>query len=144
MLSGLLALAISAVFAGAAIYISVAEHPARLMLPDQALLAQWQPAYKRGFAMQASLAIAAFIFGAIAWWHTGQVGFIIGAAVMIANWPWTLLMMMPTNNALMAMEPASVPAGARGLLLKWGRRHAVRSGLGSAGTLVFLWACLTR
>ena len=144
MLAGHLALLIAAVFAGAALYINVAEHPARLMLDDQALLAQWQPSYKRGFAMQASLAVLGFCLGIIAWRQTGEPVFVAGALLMIANWPWTLFAMMPTNNALMALRPDDPSPDARRMLVDWGRLHAVRSGLGTLATLVFLWACLPR
>ncbi len=93
-------------FRGAALYFNVAEQPARLMLDDQALLSEWKPSYKRGFAMQAPLAVVGCIFGLIAWWQARELGFLVGAVLMIANWPWTLLGIMPTNNALMEIDPA--------------------------------------
>ncbi len=143
MLFGQLALVSAAVFTGAALYVSVAEQPARLMLDDRALLSQWKPSYKRGFAMQAPLAIVGCVFGLIAWWQARELGFLVGAVSMIANWPWTLLAIMPTNNALMATDPADTTGKGRALIVKWGALHAVRSALGALATIAFLLGCIS-
>jgi len=142
MIWGLMALVIAAVFAGAAIYINVAEHPARLRLPVGALLTQWKPSYARGFAMQASLAVLGGALGALAWWKTGDGLWLAGTVVLVANWPFTLLVIMPTNLRLMATAPESADAVTRSLLERWGRLHAVRSTLGAIATVLLLMAAL--
>src|SRR5256884_5062367 len=104
MMIGLLALTTAAIFTGAAAYVNVAEQPARLTLDDRALLAEWKPSYKRGFAMQAPLAVIGFLLGLIAWWQNAQPGFLIGAIAMIAPWPWTLYVIKPVNDRLLELE----------------------------------------
>jgi hypothetical protein len=134
---GLLALVTASIFFGAAIYVIVAEHPARLALDDEAALAQWRPAYKRGTAMQAPIAVLSALLGAAAWWTTGNLLWALGAVIMLTNWPYTLLVIMPTNRQL----EATVPGGdreTRERLMRWGQLHAVRSALGAAATVVYL------
>lgn len=138
MLAGLLALIVAALFTGAALYINVAEQPARLILDDRALLAQWKPSYKRGFAMQAPLAIIGCLLGLLAWWLTGKLVFVIGALLMVANWPFTLFAIMPVNSALTATEPADAGPASRALIEKWSGLHAVRTGLGALAVIAFL------
>jgi hypothetical protein len=142
MLTGQLALIVAALFAGAAIYVSVAEQPARLGLDDRALLTQWKPAYKRGTAMQAPLAIIDFLLGLAAWWQTGHWVWLLGAVILVANWPYTLLGIMPTNKILMATEAASAGPDSRALIEKWAALHAWRAALGFAAMLIFLWASM--
>lgn len=143
MLFGQLALIVAALFSGAAAYITVAEQPARLQLDDRGLLAEWKPAYKRGFAMQASLAAMGFLVGLSAWWQTGEWPWLLGSCVLVANWPYTLLVIMPTNRLLMATDPASAGPESRALIETWGGLHAVRTGLGFAATSIFLWASMS-
>ncbi len=138
MLAGQLALCVAALFTGAALYVNVAEQPARLALDDIGLLTQWKLSYKRGFAMQASLAIIGFGLGLIAWRQTGDTHWLIGAVVLVVNWPYTALVVMPTNRRLMAADKS--PREIRGLVRRWGRLHAVRSVLGALATIVFLAA----
>jgi hypothetical protein len=140
MLAGQLALVAAALFTGAAFYVNYAEQPARLGLDDRSLLTEWKPAYKRGYIMQASLAVIGFLLGLLAWLATGRVTFAIGALLIIANWPWTLLGMLPTNKALMATDVANAGAETRALLLQWNRLHAVRTVLGGLAVEAFLIA----
>lgn len=143
MAVGSLSLIVAAIFFGAAFYVNVVEHPARLSLDDRAALAEWKPAYKRGTAMQAPLAIVGFVLGLVAWWLTGRTGFLIGALAMIAPWPWTLLMIKPVNDELVATEAEKAGPRSRTLLVRWGNLHAVRTALGAVAAIAFLSACLS-
>ena len=143
MWSGQLALVTAALFAGAAVYINIAEQHARMTLDDASLLAEWKPSYKRGFMMQSSLAVisaalgvAAFFFSQYDW------RWLVGAGLILANWPYTLFIMMPTNRMLQTTPADSASALTRDVVLQWGRLHAVRSALGLGATAAYFWASL--
>jgi Anthrone oxygenase len=143
MIVGQFALVIAAAFAGTAIYVSACEHPARLALDDRAMLTQWKPAYKHGAAMQASLSLIGTILGLIAWWQSRNWLWLAGSVSLIAPWPFTLLVIKPTNDTLLATELQQAGPTSHALIEKWGRLHAVRTALGVLAAVLFFAASLS-
>jgi hypothetical protein len=139
---GELALICAAVFFGAAVFVNVAEQPARLALDDRAMLLEWQRSYNSAAPMQAGLAAVSALLGFIAAWQTRDWRWVVGAIVILANWPYTLLIIKPTNDRLHAIPADQANADARRLVVAWGYLHAGRSALGIVATLIFLWAGL--
>ena len=140
MFPGQLALILAAAFTGAAIYVSVAEQPGRLALEDGALLRQWQVSYPRASVMQASLAVASALLGAVASWSSGDWRWLAGAVLIFANLPFTILVILPTNKRLQALAPAAADGGTRRAIETWARLHFVRDALGLSATAIYLWA----
>lgn len=143
MITGQLALLIAAAFAGAAVYVSVCEQPARLKLDDRAMLTQWKPAYKHGAAMQASLSLIGTILGLVAWWQSRNWLWLAGSVSLITPWPFTIFVIKPINDTLLATEPQQADPNSRALIEKWGRLHAIRSALGILAAVLFFAASLS-
>jgi len=139
MIVGQLALIAAAAFAGAAIYVNVAEQPARLVLDDRAMLAQWKRSYDNASVMQAGLALVACALGVIAFVLSHDWRWLMGALLILAPWPWTIFVIMPVNRRLKATAPDAAQSDTRASVEHWGRLHAGRSAFGIAATLVYLW-----
>jgi hypothetical protein len=139
MLTGPTALALAAAFAGAAFYINEVEQPARLPLNDASLLAEWKLSYARAYKMQAGLAVLAGAFGIIAAFQTGDWRWWVGAALILANWPYTLTVIKSVNDELNAIDTKNAGAASRALIVKWARLHAVRTALGVLAAGAYMW-----
>lgn len=139
-MAGELALVTAAAFTGAAVYINVAEQPARLETDVKALLTQWKVSYVRGFAMQASLALLSALLGLLTFWLAGDWSWIVGALLIFANWPFTLIVILPINTRLQAADAEKPPPETQGMIETWGMLHLARSALGLAATGFYLWA----
>jgi hypothetical protein len=129
-----------ALFAGAALYITFVEHPARLSCGTEVAACQWRPSYKRATVMQVSLAIAATLAGFVLWLSSGRTSWLIGALLIVSVIPFTLLVILPTNNKLLENDRDPSSPETRQLLETWGRLHAVRSVLSLLATIVYLYA----
>ena len=111
-----IATAAASLFAGAALYINLVEHPARMALDTKSAALEWAPSYKRATWMQAPLALVSLISGLAAWLMGGGIAWCIAALFIGAVIPWTSLVIMPTNDLLLAPQRDLVSSETRGLL----------------------------
>jgi len=125
-------------FAGAAIYINLVEHPARMDCDTKTAATVWAPSYKRATAMQAPLAALSFLAGVGAWLFGGGMLWLIGAVLIGLVIPFTFIGVMSTNHELLAPGRDLSSIETRSLLDKWGRLHAVRSVLSFLASIVYL------
>ena len=143
MILELIALLCTGLFAGAAVYITLVEHPARLEGGPAVALAEFRPSYRRAAVMQASLAAIGSLTAVGAWALGRSVPVLVAGLLLGAVIPFTLLVVLPTNKRLLdpALDPHSPEAAS--LLARWGRLHAVRS-VASAVAFVLLALDLAR
>jgi Domain of unknown function (DUF1772) len=129
-------------FAGAAVYISLVEQPARMECGVEIAATEFPPSYRRATVMQASMAalglvssVAAWLAGATFWWVVA--GILLGSVI-----PFTLLVIFPTNKQLLspALDRRSHETGR--LLARWGALHAVRSVLSGLALVVYLYLAI--
>ena len=125
-------------FAGAALYINVAEHPARMALDTRAAVLQWAPSYRRATLLQAPLAFISSFAGVGAWWLSGRVGWIVAAMLIGAVIPFTFLVVMPTNRKLLDPHRDLTSTDTRDLLQAWNRLHAVRTASSLVASMLYL------
>ena len=139
MLTLMIAALCAGVFAGSAIYINAVEHPARMSCGNDVAVREFAPSYRRATVMQASLAVIGCVTGLGAAWVLQDAWVAVGALLLGGVVPFTLIMILPTNNQL--LDPSLDPQSPRAtdLLTRWGRLHAVRSVLSTVALVLFLF-----
>lgn len=129
-------------FTGAAVYVSLVEHPARMECGGEIATAEFAPSYHRGTILQVTLAavcllssIAAWLGGATFWW-------VVAGVLQVSVIPLTLIVILPTNKQLLnpALDRGSAQTGQ--LLARWGTLHAVRSVLSGLALLLFMYLAI--
>lgn len=134
------ALLATALFTGAAVYVTFVEHPARMSCAPVTAVAQWRPSYRRATIMQASLALLGTMMAVAAWLSGAGIVWLVASALIGAVVPFTLVVMWPTNKSLENVRLDTSAEQARGLLQRWGHLHAVRSGLSVTALLLMILA----
>jgi uncharacterized membrane protein len=125
-------------FAGAAMYVSVAQHPAWLECGPTLAIREFGPSSRRAAVMQGGLAVAGLLSGGIAWLQDSGAGWLVGGLLLGGMIPFTLVIMMPTNRRLLDPQLDAGSREAGELLSRWGRLHAVRTVVGVAVFVAFV------
>jgi uncharacterized membrane protein len=139
MLYEIIATLCAGLFAGAAIYITLAEHPARMECGTELAATEFGPSYRRAAPMQASLAGLGLAAAILAWMQGRGLLVLFGGLLLGAVIPFTLVVILPTNKRLLdpALDRRSAETAA--LLDRWGRLHAVRSVMSAVAFGLLVW-----
>jgi uncharacterized membrane protein len=123
----LIATLCAGLFSGAAIYITLVEHPARLECGTELAATEFGPSYRRATRMQASLAALGLAAALVGWSRGAGLPTLIGGLLLVLVIPFTLLVIRPTNERLLDPRLDKGSPAAAALLHRWGRLHVVRS-----------------
>ena len=128
-----------ALFTGAAVYVNLVEHPARMECGAELAATEFPPSYRRGTIMQAALAAVGLLSSIAAWLAAASFWWMIAGALLGSVIPFTLVVILPTNKRLLDPTLDKRSAEALRLLARWGRLHAVRSVLSGFALLLLLY-----
>jgi hypothetical protein len=139
---GFIATLSAGLFCGAAIYINLVEHPARMSCGTVLAVTEFAPSYKRATVMQVLLAVISFLSSLIAWFIHSNINWLIGSILIIIVIPFTLIFILPVNKKLLDSSLDKNSGYAKQLLNRWGRLHAVRSLLSLISFILLLYALI--
>jgi len=131
-------------FTGAAVYINLVEHPARMQCGVEVAATEFAPSYRRATVLQATSAAVGLISSIAAWLAGATFSWLVGGVLLGSVIPFTLIAILPTNKRLLSPTLDRRSAEAERRLTRWGRPHAVRSVLSGLALLLFLYLLILR
>lgn len=127
MFAEIVSFVFTGLFAGAALYVSLVEHPARMANTLGIALAEFRPSYKRASVMQVTLATLG-VAGAVGAYFLGRgVSTLVAGIVLATVVPYTLIVIMPVTRQLLDETRTARTDDTEVLLEKWGKLHNVRT-----------------
>ena len=129
-------------FFGAAVYISLAQHPAALKAGVSVGGRFFPPMYNLAAPMQIALAVIGFLAGITTWYLSSDVLWLIGSLLLISVVPITLIMIKPVNDILLSPDNDPDSPETEALLKRWGPKHGVRTIVSGAAFIIYLLAGL--
>jgi len=139
MIASLVAAVCAGVFAGAALYVTAVEHPARMSCGVALAVREFGPSYRRGAVVQISAAVVGAMAGLVGFWSQRDFWLLVASLLLAVLIPFTLVFIMPTTKQLLDPTLDADSGRAAALLARWGRRHAVRTVFGLLAFLILLW-----
>jgi Domain of unknown function (DUF1772) len=86
---------------GAAIYVNLVEHPARMERGTEFAASVFGPSYRRAAVMRSILALSATVAGVGARFMGGRLAWFLGALLIFIVVPFTLVAIRPTNERVL-------------------------------------------
>ena len=142
MIFEIIAILCCGVFFGAALYISVAQHPATLEVGVTFGGRFFPPMYNRAAPIQIATAVVGFLAGLGAWYFGSEIAWLIGAILLVSVIPITLIIIKPVNDILLAPGNDPDSPETEALLESWGPRHWLRTIVSGAAFVLYLVAAL--
>jgi hypothetical protein len=131
-------------FTGAAVYVSLVEHPARMECGGEIATAEFAPSYHRGTILQVTLAAICLLSSIAAWFAGSGFWWLVAGVLLGSVMPFTLFVILPANKLLLSPTLDRRSVEAERLLARWGALHAVRSVLSGVALLLFLYLAIFR
>ena len=124
---------VTALFTGAAVYVTFVEQPARMKCSTEIALSQWRPSYARATIMQATLAILGFLLAVAASLSGAGPVWLIAGLFLVAVVPFY------APSDVEETDPEMPGELTRDLFGHWANLRAVRTGLSAIALVLMIF-----